>query len=325
MKNKFLLILMIASFATLFIAVSFSAQKNNNNYQIPAQTISTFPITIVPRSPTPTPTRCGSLQSYSFKEACGGAEGYYRYISYTCQGGYQATQGSSSSCKDSNPWINYATYDCQKNSFCLLTPTPVYRTPTPPIKITSKYVYITYTCRNDSTGGSYVLANTNRCRSGAEWMKDANNSCYQKTSGTCAATGTMSGCVETYKYSPECAVKPNYITPTSYKSPTPTPGCNNYTVWFIKYPFDYNNDGVINILDYQIWMQKNPGVVLCPSKTPTPTCIPAPSCLYTEPRCLMPEPIGGWCKLTPTPYISNWPTIYPTRIYITSPPPYNYQ
>ncbi len=29
--------------------------------------------------------------------------------------------------------------------------------------------------------------------------------------------------------------------------------------------------------------------------TPGPTCVPRPSCLDANPRCLLPEPIGGWC------------------------------
>lgn len=38
-----------------------------------------------------------------------------------------------------------------------------------------------------------------------------------------------------------------------------------------------------------------------PTFTPTPTCSPRPACLDTEPRCLLADPIGGWCPLTPTP------------------------
>ncbi|OGK15738.1 hypothetical protein A2774_00645 [Candidatus Roizmanbacteria bacterium RIFCSPHIGHO2_01_FULL_39_12c] len=40
---------------------------------------------------------------------------------------------------------------------------------------------------------------------------------------------------------------------------------------------------------------------------PTPTvktCLPPPSCLFSEPRCLLPEPIEGWCKVTPSSPIS---------------------
>lgn len=41
---------------------------------------------------------------------------------------------------------------------------------------------------------------------------------------------------------------------------------------------------------------------LIPTPTPTPTCIPRPPCLNLRPRpCLIPEPIDGWCKPTPTP------------------------
>src|SRR3989344_2673872 len=182
------------------------------------------------------------------------------------------------------------------------TPTSAYKTPTPPFKSISKYVYITYSCRNDSTNGTYVLTNSNRCRTAAEWLKDANSSCYQKTAGACVTgTGSTTSCVDSTLYSPQCAVKPSYITPTSYKSPTPTPGCNNYMVWFIKFPFDYNNDGVINVIDYQIWMQKNPGVNICPSKTPTPTCIPRPTCLDTPPYFAFPGGDGGFFVDAPTP------------------------
>ena len=44
--------------------------------------------------------------------------------------------------------------------------------------------------------------------------------------------------------------------------------------------------------------------VSCSSLTPTPyptICTPPPACIYSEPRCLLPEPPDGWCELTPTP------------------------
>jgi len=41
--------------------------------------------------------------------------------------------------------------------------------------------------------------------------------------------------------------------------------------------------------------------VSCADTTPTPGCIPRPSCVDNPPYCLLPEPIGGWCKITPTP------------------------
>ena len=42
--------------------------------------------------------------------------------------------------------------------------------------------------------------------------------------------------------------------------------CVNYP------PADYNGDGVINTVDYAIWLSRNPGVVLCP----TPTFVSTP-------------------------------------------------
>ena len=46
---------------------------------------------------------------------------------------------------------------------------------------------------------------------------------------------------------------------------------------------------------------------IVPTTTPV-KCTPPPACLYSEPRCLMPEPTGGWCVVTPT----QKPSIYPT-------------
>lgn len=36
-----------------------------------------------------------------------------------------------------------------------------------------------------------------------------------------------------------------------------------------------------------------------PEPEPTPTCKPRPACLDMSPRCLMPEPVDGWCEPTP--------------------------
>ncbi|OGK42696.1 hypothetical protein A3A74_00115 [Candidatus Roizmanbacteria bacterium RIFCSPLOWO2_01_FULL_35_13] len=46
---------------------------------------------------------------------------------------------------------------------------------------------------------------------------------------------------------------------------------------------------------------------IVPTITPAKCTLP-PACLFSEPRCLMPEPIGGWCGVTPT----KGPYIYPT-------------
>lgn len=35
--------------------------------------------------------------------------------------------------------------------------------------------------------------------------------------------------------------------------------------------------------------------------TPIPTCTPRPTCLDNKPQCLLAEPAGGWCLVTPTP------------------------
>lgn len=40
----------------------------------------------------------------------------------------------------------------------------------------------------------------------------------------------------------------------------------------------------------------------CPKPTPVPTCLIRPACLDATPSCMMPEPIGGWC---PNPPILN--------------------
>lgn len=40
---------------------------------------------------------------------------------------------------------------------------------------------------------------------------------------------------------------------------------------------------------------KPDGTSQCGRPTPTPTCQPRPACLDSNPRCLPPEPAGGWC------------------------------
>jgi len=42
---------------------------------------------------------------------------------------------------------------------------------------------------------------------------------------------------------------------------------------------------------------------------PTPSCMPRPTCLDSVPRCLIPEPTGGWC---PNPSVTVLPTPAPT-------------
>lgn len=41
--------------------------------------------------------------------------------------------------------------------------------------------------------------------------------------------------------------------------------------------------------------------VHCPQPKPTGACTPRPACLDTVPPCKIPEPVGGWCALSPTP------------------------
>lgn len=50
-----------------------------------------------------------------------------------------------------------------------------------------------------------------------------------------------------------------------------------------------------------------------PTDTPKPTCVPRPSCLDSKPRCLPPEPAGGWCPREPTPTPTK-PTPRPTKM-----------
>lgn len=56
---------------------------------------------------------------------------------------------------------------------------------------------------------------------------------------------------------------------------------------------------------------------------PIPTCAPRPACLDTEPKCLIPEPTGGWCSqptsiptLIPVPTIAKCPNASTDSIVI---------
>lgn len=51
-----------------------------------------------------------------------------------------------------------------------------------------------------------------------------------------------------------------------------------------------------------------------PTTTPIPTCAPMPPCVNANPRCLIPEPAGGWCPATPTPFGAPTPTPF---VYIS--------
>ncbi|MBI2019664.1 hypothetical protein HYS95_03305 [Candidatus Daviesbacteria bacterium] len=70
----------------------------------------------------------------------------------------------------------------------------------------------------------------------------------------------------------------------------------------------YSNLNNINILTmtegYDVVVEKGPEPV--PTVTPKPTCQPRPACIDTNPRCLLPEPIEGWCS-TPAPSASPTP------------------
>ena len=68
------------------------------------------------------------------------------------------------------------------------------------------------------------------------------------------------------------------------------------------------------------------GASVTPTPTPSPTCWPRPSCLDTEPRCLLAEPVEGWCpapSVTPTPApggfqcSSFWGTVASNTCYAT--------
>lgn len=39
---------------------------------------------------------------------------------------------------------------------------------------------------------------------------------------------------------------------------------------------------------------------LRPTIKPTITCLPRPACLDAKPKCMIVEPLGGWCKIHPT-------------------------
>lgn len=48
-----------------------------------------------------------------------------------------------------------------------------------------------------------------------------------------------------------------------------------------------------------------------PSVSSTPTCYPAPPCVFSNPRCYIAEPIGGWCSPTPMPSGTPLPSSTP--------------
>lgn len=59
-----------------------------------------------------------------------------------------------------------------------------------------------------------------------------------------------------------------------------------------------------------------------PIPTPKPTCLPRPTCLDAVPKCLLSEPIGGWCPApTPTAVPTPTPTPIPTPTTTVSPNP----
>ncbi len=59
-----------------------------------------------------------------------------------------------------------------------------------------------------------------------------------------------------------------------------------------------------------------------PSPSVSVICLPRPTCLDTVPRCLVPEPVGGWCPTSTPPVIPTptapTPTPLPTRSLIQS-------
>jgi len=61
------------------------------------------------------------------------------------------------------------------------------------------------------------------------------------------------------------------------------------------------NDPSFNILTYTGNAQFTVIASQTASPTPTPTCTPRPACLDAQPACLIPEPIEGWCPISPTP------------------------
>src|ERR1035437_3218346 len=41
-----------------------------------------------------------------------------------------------------------------------------------------------------------------------------------------------------------------------------------------------------------------PGFSITPTNPPMPACLPRPSCLDSSPRCMIAEPVSGWCPVT---------------------------
>lgn len=80
--------------------------------------------------PTPSPTNCKTgVNSFAVDTSCG--KDQYRYVSFTCYGGYTERQGGTTSCKSSTVWSTYAKEACSKRSSCsTATPTPSPK-PTP--------------------------------------------------------------------------------------------------------------------------------------------------------------------------------------------------
>lgn len=65
----------------------------------------------------------------------------------------------------------------------------------------------------------------------------------------------------------------------------------------------------------------DPNWQACPTETPTPSstvCTPRPKCLDTSPRCLPPEPAGGWCPKPNEPTSTPKPTKPPKQCPIRS-------
>ncbi len=64
-----------------------------------------------------------------------------------------------------------------------------------------------------------------------------------------------------------------------------------------------------------------------PAPTAVPTCTPRPACLDAQPRCLLPEPAGGFCPTTatviptPTATVAPTPTQVPTATPLPTIPP----
>jgi hypothetical protein len=95
--------------------------------------------------PTPSGVCKTGLNSFSVSTTCG--TGMYRYAYYKCYDGFSGKMGSSTSCKSTYTWKQYAQSICSGRSSCSLTPTkvpsgypthtptrtptPAYKTPTP--------------------------------------------------------------------------------------------------------------------------------------------------------------------------------------------------